>query len=58
MTNDTRFEIRMPSQRRHALDQLAHESGLSAADLARLAIGRLLEDRTVRLPAAVQGEAS
>jgi hypothetical protein len=50
-TETTRFEIKLTAQRRRALDQLAHEAGISSADLARLAIGQLLEDRVVRLPA-------
>ena len=56
-TETTRFEIKLTAQRRRALDQLAHEFGISSADLARLAIGQLLEDRTVRLPAG-QSEAA
>jgi hypothetical protein len=37
-----RFEIRLSADRRQELAELARESGLSAADIARLAITRLL----------------
>ena len=51
MTNDARLEIRLPARRLRELDELAAESPVSRADLVRLAICRLLEDRDVRLPA-------
>ena len=43
--NDTRFEFKLPAQRRAELDSLADEAGLTASDLARLAIRRLLDQR-------------
>ena len=54
MTNDptTRFEIKLQPERRRQLDELASATGISATDLCRLAIGQLLEQRLVRLPAA------
>ena len=42
-----RFEIQLPAERRAELDALAREVGTGAADLARLAIVRLLNDREV-----------
>ncbi len=57
MKHDARLEIRMTSQRRRELDELADEAGLSAADVARLAIRRLLlEHRDVLLKLPI-GEA-
>jgi hypothetical protein len=47
---NTRFEIRIPAEQRARLDALAADAGLSSSDLARLAIGQILEDRAVRLP--------
>jgi len=47
--HDTRFEIRMPAARRRELDELANETGLSSADLARIGIRWLLERRDVLL---------
>jgi len=53
MASDTaRFEITMQSERRRQLDELASATGISSADLARLAINQMLEERAVRLPAA------
>jgi hypothetical protein len=49
MNNDARFELRLPVQRRPQLEALADETGLSSADLARLAIGRLLANPEVIL---------
>jgi hypothetical protein len=40
-----RFEISLPADRRRELDALAGEVGISASDLARLAITRLLNGR-------------
>jgi hypothetical protein len=57
MNNDARFELRLPTQRRAQLEALADETGLSAADLARLAIGRLLDDRKVILKFSQRTEA-
>jgi len=56
MTNATRFEIKLPAERRAQLDARADEAGVSASDLARLAIGKLLEDRQVVL--SMPGEAA
>jgi hypothetical protein len=50
MANDVRLQIRLPAQRRAALDHLAADAGLSSSALARLAIGQLLESREVVLP--------
>ena len=44
MENETRFEFRLSADRRRALSELARESGLSASDLARLAVRRLIEN--------------
>lgn len=44
MDRPTRFEITLPADRRQALNELAAEIGLSASDLARLAINRLLSE--------------
>lgn len=43
MTDGTRFELRLSVERRRQLAELAAESGLSAADLARLGIKWLLD---------------
>ena len=40
-----RFEIRLQPERRQELDALARETGLSSADVVRLAIRQLLEHR-------------
>jgi hypothetical protein len=50
MQNPRRFEIAMPATRRVELERLADELGTSSADLARLAIIRLLND-----PASLTG---
>jgi hypothetical protein len=47
--NDTRFEFKLPAHRRAELDSLADEAGLTASDLVRLAIRRLLEERNAIL---------
>ena len=57
MNNDARFELRLPAQRRAQLEALADETGLSSADLARLAIGRLLDDRAIILKFSQRAEA-
>jgi hypothetical protein len=44
MENEARFEFRLSADRRRALSELARESGLSASDLARLAVRRLIEN--------------
>jgi hypothetical protein len=38
MTNDARFEIRLPAEMRREIYALAAEIGLSAADVVRLKI--------------------
>jgi hypothetical protein len=48
----TRFELKIPTDRRDALNEVARQSGVSSSDLVRLAINQLLEDRDVRLGAA------
>lgn len=45
MDRPTRFEITLPADRRQDLNDLANDLGLSASDLARLAIARLLAAR-------------
>ena len=47
--NDTRFELRLPSGSRRELAELAIATGLSASDLARLAVRRLIADPGVLL---------
>jgi hypothetical protein len=44
MQDPKRFEIAMPASRRVELERLADELGTSSADLARLAIIRMLND--------------
>jgi len=44
----------LPEPQRAGLSELAGKTGLSSADLVRLAIGRLLEARELSLPAADQ----
>jgi hypothetical protein len=51
MVDATRFQFRLSAAQRAQLETLAEQSGLSSADLMRLALQRLLEDRDVRLPA-------
>jgi predicted DNA-binding protein len=53
--NDTRFEFKLPAQRRAELDSLADEAGLTASGLVRLAIRRLLEERNAVLKLAGGG---
>jgi hypothetical protein len=48
MTNDTRFEVKLPASRRAALDLLADRTGVSASDWVRLAINNLLADQDMR----------
>jgi hypothetical protein len=45
-----RFEIRLTPARRQELSALAADVGMSASDLARLAIQRLLNSRDTLLP--------
>ena len=53
MINRRRFEVALPAVRRAELARLADDAGISAADLARLAIIRLLND-----PASLTGRKS
>jgi hypothetical protein len=53
MVNRRRFEVALPAVRRAELARLADDAGISAADLARLAIIRLLND-----PASLTGRKS
>jgi hypothetical protein len=46
---NTRFEFSLPEDRRRELDRLSEETGLSAADLARLGIRWVLSHRDVLL---------
>ena len=52
--HDARLEIRMPAASRRELDEFACEAGLSKADLVRLGLKWLLQNRDVllKLPAA------
>ena len=43
MQNEARFEFRLSAGRRRELAELAAETGISSADLARLAIKQFLE---------------
>ena len=43
MQNEARFEFRLAKDRRRELAELAAETGISSADLARLAIKQFLE---------------
>ena len=58
MVDATRFQFRLPAAQRAQLETLAEQSGLSSADLTRLALQRLLEDRDVKLPAHETGAAA
>jgi predicted DNA-binding protein len=49
MDQSTRFELRLPRERRRELDALADKCGLSSADVVRLAVRRLLNDPGVLL---------
>jgi hypothetical protein len=49
MTDTSRFEVRLSAAQRRELAALADETGLSAADLARLGIRWLLEHPGVLL---------
>jgi hypothetical protein len=42
MKQDARFEVRLSAERRRELAALAAQSGLSSADVARLALSQLL----------------
>jgi len=53
MFGQRRFEISLPMDRRRELDALAAETGVSASDLARLAIIRLLASRAGALRSVV-----
>jgi hypothetical protein len=54
MSIGTRFELRLPREQRERLGALADQTGLSASDLARLAVRRLIADPGVLLGPAVQ----
>ena len=43
--NDARIEVRVPTQQRLELVQLARDTGLTVPGLVRLATQRLLDDR-------------
>ncbi len=58
MSDGTRFEIRLSAARRRELGELANETGLTAADVARLAIVRLLNDPQVLTGRTVEREAA
>jgi hypothetical protein len=45
----TRFELKLPERTRADLDLLADQTGLSTADLVRLAVSRLLANKTALL---------
>jgi hypothetical protein len=45
-----RFEFRLPLDRRLELDQLAEETGLSAADIVRLGLCWALANRNLLKP--------
>lgn len=45
----TRFEVRLTPERRAQLEQLSTQIGVSAPDLARLAITQLLANRDTLL---------
>jgi hypothetical protein len=55
MSNDKRFEFRLPGPVRRELSELSGQTGLSAADLVRLGVSKLLQDRAAlpRLPGSV-----
>jgi hypothetical protein len=54
-----RFEIRLTQARRQELAALAADVGISASDLARLAIYRLLHsDAPLQLPSTMQDRGS
>ena len=55
MDRPKRFEIMLPAERRRELAELADEIGTGAADLARLAIVRLLNDKAVLVGAKAHG---
>lgn len=49
MRHDARLEIRMPAAKRRELDELAADTGLTSADLARIGIRWLLAHRETLL---------
>jgi len=46
---NTRFEIRLPAERRARLDTLASDLGMTSSALTRAAIDRVLSDGVVLL---------
>lgn len=58
MTDQVRFEVRLPSGRRDALEELAKEAGVSAPDLARLGIGWVLAKRDLLIRGEVKASAA
>jgi len=54
-----RFDLKLPAPVRRELAALASETGLSSADLVRLSVRHLLQNReTILRPAAQEREAS
>jgi hypothetical protein len=49
MRHDARLEIRLPAAKRRELDELAADTGLTSADLARIGIRWLLAHRKILL---------
>jgi hypothetical protein len=45
ITCDSRIDVRVTSQQRRELEELARDAGLSIGGLVRLAAARLLNDR-------------
>jgi hypothetical protein len=56
--NTTRFEIRLTSERRRELEDLAREVGLSSADLARLGINWLLAHPRILIDGGQRADAA
>jgi predicted DNA-binding protein len=55
----TRFELKLPDDRKAALDNLAQQNGLPASAVVRMAIDRAIEQPdTFRLRPASDGAAS
>jgi Ribbon-helix-helix protein, copG family len=56
MQLDSRLEIRLPSATRNALDALAADTGLTSADLVRIALRWLLTNEKAVLQIPRHGE--